>query len=115
MRRLLIEVASPAAEHRVQAGWAQWLLLPLQLLHGLWGLPGPGLEPTSPALAGGLLTTEPPGKPLYTVLLRADLWPWQAVNKILLRNEARRGSEVHVLNHQQSLHGQGGAGQVGGR
>jgi len=27
-------------------------------------LPGPGIEPASPALAGGFLTTEPPGKPL---------------------------------------------------
>ena len=25
--------------------------------------PGPGLEPMSPALAGGFLTTAPPGKP----------------------------------------------------
>ena len=29
----------------------------------MWDLPGPGLEPVSPALAGGLLTTAPPGKP----------------------------------------------------
>ena len=29
----------------------------------MWDLPGPGLEPVSPALAGGFLTTEPPGKP----------------------------------------------------
>ena len=29
----------------------------------MWDLPGPGLEPTSPALAGGFLTTVPPGKP----------------------------------------------------
>ena len=28
-----------------------------------WDLPGPGLEPMSPALAGGFLTTAPPGKP----------------------------------------------------
>ena len=28
----------------------------------MWDLPGPGLEPVSPALAGGFLTTEPPGK-----------------------------------------------------
>ena len=28
----------------------------------MWDLPGPGLEPMSPALAGGFLTTEPPGK-----------------------------------------------------
>ena len=34
-----------------------------QLLHGMWDLPGPGLKPVSPALAGGFLTTAPPGKP----------------------------------------------------
>ena len=28
----------------------------------MWDLPGPGLEPASPALAGGFLTTVPPGK-----------------------------------------------------
>ena len=27
-------------------------------------LPGSGIEPTCPALAGGFFTTEPPGKPL---------------------------------------------------
>ena len=30
----------------------------------MWDLPGPGIEPVPPALAGGLLTTAPPGKPL---------------------------------------------------
>ena len=34
------------------------------LLRGMWDLPGPGLEPVSPALAGGFLTTVPPGKSL---------------------------------------------------
>ena len=28
----------------------------------MWDLPRPGLEPISPALAGGFLTTAPPGK-----------------------------------------------------
>ena len=28
----------------------------------MWDIPGPGLEPVSPALAGGFLTTAPPGK-----------------------------------------------------
>ena len=28
----------------------------------MWDLPGLGLKPMSPALAGGFLTTEPPGK-----------------------------------------------------
>ena len=32
---------------------------------GMWDLPGPGLEPMSPALAGGFLTTAPPGKSLH--------------------------------------------------
>ena len=34
-----------------------------QLLHGMWDLPRPGLEPVSPALAGRFSTTAPPGKP----------------------------------------------------
>ena len=38
------------------------------MLRGMWDLPGPGLEPVSPALAGGFLTTASPGKPLVTVL-----------------------------------------------
>ena len=28
----------------------------------MWDLPGPGIEPVSPALAGRFLTTAPPGK-----------------------------------------------------
>ena len=34
----------------------------------MWDLPGPEIEPVSPALAGGFLTTAPPGKPLSPVL-----------------------------------------------
>ena len=34
------------------------------LLCDMWDLPGPGLEPVFPALAGGFLTTAPPGKSL---------------------------------------------------
>ena len=33
-----------------------------QLLCGMWDLPGPGIEPVSPALTGRLPTTVPPGK-----------------------------------------------------
>ena len=33
------------------------------MLRGMWDLPGPGLKPVSPALAGGFLTTAPPGEP----------------------------------------------------
>ena len=35
----------------------------------MWDLPGPGLEPLSPALAGGFLTTAPPGKSLHARFL----------------------------------------------
>ena len=38
----------------------------------MWDLPGPGLEPVSPALAGGFLTTAPPGKP-HKILVRIKL------------------------------------------
>ena len=34
-----------------------------------WHDPGPGLEPVSPALAGGFLTTVPPGKSSGELLL----------------------------------------------
>ena len=35
---------------------------------GVQGLPGPGIEPVLPALAGGFLTTEPPEKSNITDL-----------------------------------------------
>ena len=35
----------------------------------MWDLPGPGVEPVSPALAGGLPTTAPPGKSLMFSIL----------------------------------------------
>ena len=33
------------------------------LLCNMWDLPGSGIDPVSPALAGGFFTTEPSGKP----------------------------------------------------
>ena len=71
-------VASCAAEYRFQVTWASafaagglslgsrarlnscgaWA----QLLHGMWELPRTGIEPVSPALAGGFFTTKPTGK-----------------------------------------------------
>ena len=35
----------------------------------MWDPPGLGIEPMSPALAGGFFTTEPPGKPWISVLV----------------------------------------------
>ena len=39
----------------------------------MWDLPGPGLEPVPSALAGGFLTTAPPGKPGSSILVYESL------------------------------------------
>ena len=55
--------ASLVAEHRLQTRRLSSCGSRAQLLRGMWDLPGPGHEPVCPALAGGFLTTAPPGKP----------------------------------------------------
>ena len=47
------------------------------LLRGMWDLPRPGLKSMSPALAGGFLTTAPPGKSLCLSLREVflDFYP----------------------------------------
>ena len=42
---------------------AQWPWLTGLAVHGMWDLPRSGHEPVSPASAGRLSTTAPPGKP----------------------------------------------------
>ena len=51
-------VTSLIVEHRLWAYRGPWALLP----RGPWGLPGPGIEPPSLALADKFLTTGPPRK-----------------------------------------------------
>ena len=41
----------------------------------MWDRPRSGIEPMSPALAGGFFTTELPGKPLEPLLLIPHLLP----------------------------------------
>ena len=53
--------ASLVAEHRLQTRRLSNCGSRAQLLRGMWDLPRPGLEPMSPALAGRLSTTAPPG------------------------------------------------------
>ena len=55
--------ASLVAERRLQTRRLSSCGSRAQLLRGMWDLPGPGLEPVSPALAGRFSTTAPPGKP----------------------------------------------------
>ena len=65
VRGPLTVVASPIAEHRLRtfrlSGHGSWA----QPLRGMWDLPEPRHELVSPATAGGLSTTVPPGKPFY--------------------------------------------------
>ena len=63
VRRPLTIVASPAAGHRLQTRTLSSCGSRAQPLRGMRDLPRPGLEPVSPALAGRLSTTAPPGKP----------------------------------------------------
>ena len=66
VRGPLTVAASLVAEHRLQTRRLSNCGSRAQLLRGMWDFPGPGLEPVSPALAGRLSTTAPPGKPQAT-------------------------------------------------
>ena len=55
---------------RAQA-WSLWHTGLLAL--GVWNLPRAGTEPASPALAGGLPTTGPPGKSLTLLMVKGML------------------------------------------
>ena len=70
VRRLLTIAASLVAEHRLQMLRLSSCGSRAQLLRGMGDPPRPVLEPMSPALAGRLSTTAPPGKPLPHSYLR---------------------------------------------
>ena len=63
VRGALTTAASLIAEHRLQTRRLSNCGSRAQLLRGMWDPPRPGLEPVSPAPAGRLSTTAPPGKP----------------------------------------------------
>ena len=63
VREPLTIAASLVAEHRLQTRRLSSCGSRAQLLRGMWDPLRPGLEPVSPAMAGRLSTTAPPGKP----------------------------------------------------
>ena len=75
VRGPLTIAASLVAEHRLQTRRLSSCGSGAQLLRGMWDPPRPGLEPVSPALAGGLPTTAPPGKPkkLYSFKVTVNM------------------------------------------
>ena len=69
----------------------------------MWDLPGSGLKPMSPALAGGFLTTAPPGKSLETVALkkgRTNLLALSArVSDFFLKKPERLAHQIQNTNN----------------
>ena len=57
--------ASLVAEHRLQMRRLSSCGSRAQMLRSIWDRPRPGRKPASPALAGRLSTTAPPGKPVH--------------------------------------------------
>ena len=64
--------AAQSASSRAQAPWYS---AQAELLHGVWGLPGPGMEPLFPALVGRFFITEAPGSLQFKPHLRAVICP----------------------------------------
>ena len=81
VRGPLTVAASLVAEHRLQTRRLSSCGTRAYLLRGMWDLPRPGLEPVSPALAGRLSTTAPPGKSsssfLKDIFIKDRILGWQ--------------------------------------
>ena len=90
VRGPLTVAAYPVAEHRLQTRRLSSCGSRAQPLRDMWDPPGKGHEPVSPALAGGLLTTAPPGKPPHFLKSPIQLqycnpqnqWPFPVLNVI---------------------------------
>ena len=83
VRGPLAIAASLVAEHRLQTRRLSNCGSRAQSLRGMWDLPRPGLEPVSPALAGGFSTTAPPGKPHNIFLSKKKQISTPLCNRIL--------------------------------
>ena len=97
--RPLIAVAS-LVEHAVQGAGTSVVVHSgsvvaaqgLSCSAGMWDLPRPEIKPMFPALAGGFFTTEPPGKPLPSLLI-VHLFTQNCSN--LMIND----SIIHIIDH----------------
>ena len=73
----------------------------------MWDLPNPGIDPMSPASAGGFFPTEPPGKPSPPFLQRYDPLhrhppPLKHLPPLGLRQRARqRNPKVSAIYTQE--------------
>ena len=94
---------SLVAEHRLQTHRLSNCGSQAQLLRGMWDLPRPGLEPVSPALAGRLSTTVPPGKPCC--IFKQTWWGKKKKKKILLWLFKRPSTDISpIIFYVELLH-----------
>ena len=63
----LSSCGSQALEHRLSSCGTR-----AELFHGMWDLPGSGIDPMSLALTGEFFNAEPPGKPSLLLVLLDD-------------------------------------------
>ena len=108
VRGPLTIAASLVAEHRLQTRRLSSCGSRAQPLRGTWDPPGPGHEPVSPALAGGLPTAAPPGKPQactlnHCSLLTPDMAPNTCTHDGITSIRVEDGTEMQVLIRSQSL------------
>ena len=96
VRGLLLAVASLVAEHRLQTRRLSSCGARAQLLRSMWDLPGPGPEHVSPALAGGFLTTAPPGKSSASNLNHI-LGPRHYWNKICQKSDSILVKHIYIF------------------
>ena len=92
----LTGAASLVAEHRLQTRRLSNCGSRGQLLHGMWDLPRPGLEPVSPALAGRFSTTAPPGKPYISIFEKNFIGVWLIYNVVLVSRVQQSESVIHI-------------------
>ena len=77
----------------------------------MWDLPGPGLEPVSPASAGRLSTTAPQGKPEFVILddsLSSHFFECSCACLFSLRIRDRNASVIYSYLETELMFGFGG-------
>ena len=111
VRGPLTIAASLVAEHKLQTRRLSSCGSRAQLLHSTWDPPRPGLEPVSPALAGRLSTTAPPGKPHPIFLFARSDYHTLKGGTDLLQTTAQQAilktsnQTSNIWNHDPRAHG----------
>ena len=80
----------------------------------MWDLPGPRMEPVSPAMAGGFFITELPGKPYYFFIHSPVNGYLRGFHILAVVNSAAVNTELHAsfwtLAFSRYMHRRGTAG-----